>query len=684
MKLMHPEYLWGLLALAIPIIIHLFNFRKFQKVYFSSIDLLKEVQLETKSKSRLKHLIILLLRLLAITALVLAFAQPYIPVSQEENFGDNVVSIYIDNSHSMDSKGVNGFRLDLAKEQAENIISSYGPTDLFQVITNDFEGRHQRLYSKSEALQLLSEVEPTFQSKSFSEIYSRQSDLLKDESANKFAYWLSDFQEYTCDFDKIAADSSVALLGIPYENSNSQNLYIDSVWFDTPVRKSGSEDKVIALVINEGEKDLEFKINLSINGSNQAFVNFSISPNEKLTCEIPYTVHTNGVQHAQLSITDYPDATLTFDDDYFFSYFIQPAVKVLHLHTGAFINDSSGFFGALYGNDPDFIFNNEQITSFDFSTLSSYDLVILNGIPSFSNGLISELKAFYEYGGSICIYPAENTDIGSYNDLVQSLSSMSLSPMITSQNKVSSLSKEHPLFDGIFENIPGNIDLPKISKYYPIGVPGSSSAVSLFTLQDGSPFLALNSSIKGTLSICSTPLDGESGNWPKHALFVPTMLRIAEFAKFRPRYAYTIGEDISVDAPSSLAVSDAVNIESVDTDFSFLPEVKITNQAVNLIVHDQIKRAENYNVIVNENIVDGIAFNYSRKESILHFLNTQQLEEAMANSNLNNFFNIIEGADSDEGIQLESIVNGKKYWWHLIIAVLIFLALEIAVYRLFK
>lgn len=681
---MYPEYLWGLLALAIPIIIHLFNFRKFQKVYFSSIDLLKEVQLETKSKSRLKHLIILMLRMLAITAMVFAFAQPYIPVSQEENFGENVVSVYVDNSHSMDSKGVNGFRLELAKEQAEAIISSYGPTDLFQIITNDFEGRHQRLYNKSEALQLLSEIEPTFNSKSFSEIYSRQSDLLKNESANKFAYWLSDFQEYACDFENIKVDSSLALFGIPYENTNSTNLYIDSIWFEAPVRKSGAEDKVFALVVNEGDNELDFKMNLGINGTNQAFVNFSISPNEKLKCEIPFTVHTNGVQHAQLSIADYPDATLTFDDDYFFSYFIQPAVKIVHLHAGPYMNDSAGYFGALYGKDPNFIFNNDQITTFDFSTLNSYDLVILDGIPTFSDGLISELAAFYETGGSICIYPSEESNIGSYNNLLQSLTSISLSPLITAQNKVSSLAKDHPIFDGIFETIPDNIDLPTVSRYYPIGIPGSSASVSLFTMQDGKPFLAFNTSLKGSVSICASPLNTEASNWPKHALFVPTMLRIAEFSKFRPRYAYTIGEDIAVDAPSNLTISDEVNIESVNKEFSFLPELKITNQAANLIVHDQIKRAGNYNVIVNDNIVDGIAFNYSRKESILSFLGTSELEEAMANSSLNDFFSMIQGADSSSGIELGSIVNGQKYWWQLVLAALIFLALEIAVYRIFK
>ena len=137
MKLLYPEFLWALTALSIPIIIHLFNFRKFTKVYFSNIELLKEVKLETKSKSRLKHLLILLIRLLLVTLLVIAFAQPYIPVEDEIQLGDASVGVYIDNSYSMDTKGENGYLLDLAKEQAIRIAESYKATDRFQVITND-------------------------------------------------------------------------------------------------------------------------------------------------------------------------------------------------------------------------------------------------------------------------------------------------------------------------------------------------------------------------------------------------------------------------------------------------------------------------------------------------------------------------------------------------------------------
>ncbi|MBL0342555.1 MAG: BatA domain-containing protein [Bacteroidetes bacterium] len=71
-----PGFLLASALIAIPLIIHLFNFRRFKKVYFTNVKFLKELKEETSSRSKLKHLLVLLARMLAVIFLVLAFAQP--------------------------------------------------------------------------------------------------------------------------------------------------------------------------------------------------------------------------------------------------------------------------------------------------------------------------------------------------------------------------------------------------------------------------------------------------------------------------------------------------------------------------------------------------------------------------------------------------------------------------------
>ena len=69
MQFVNPFFLLALGTLAIPILIHLFNFRKFKKVYFTNVRFLQEIQQETKKQSQLRQLLILIARLLAIAAL---------------------------------------------------------------------------------------------------------------------------------------------------------------------------------------------------------------------------------------------------------------------------------------------------------------------------------------------------------------------------------------------------------------------------------------------------------------------------------------------------------------------------------------------------------------------------------------------------------------------------------------
>src|ERR1700744_1284379 len=102
MHFLYPAFLFALAALAIPVIIHLFNFRRYQQVYFSNVQFLKEIQEQQSSRKNLKERLILATRMLAIFFLVFAFARPYIPGQNTANAGkQQVVSIFVDNSYSM-------------------------------------------------------------------------------------------------------------------------------------------------------------------------------------------------------------------------------------------------------------------------------------------------------------------------------------------------------------------------------------------------------------------------------------------------------------------------------------------------------------------------------------------------------------------------------------------------------
>ena len=159
MQFLYPGFLAALGLLAIPIVVHLFNFVRYKKIYFSNVQFLREVKEETQSRSKLKHILILLSRLLTVFFLVFAFAQPFIPVKNTVvKAGSKAVSIYIDNSFSMASIGKNGTLLDEAKKDALDIIKTFSPTDRFQLLTNDFLGKQQHWLTKKAFTEMLEEV----------------------------------------------------------------------------------------------------------------------------------------------------------------------------------------------------------------------------------------------------------------------------------------------------------------------------------------------------------------------------------------------------------------------------------------------------------------------------------------------------------------------------------------------
>ena len=193
MNFLFPTFLFGLSAIAIPIIIHLFNFRKYKKIYFTNVQFLKELKQESDSKSKLKEWIILLLRILAITCLVFAFAQPFIPSDKKVSLGQKIVSVYVDNSFSMENINKKGTLLENAKQYATSIVNSYNSNDKFQLITNDFEGKHQRLLTKEEFLSQLEEVKISSSIKQINDVINRQQDFLRlNNCKNKHIFLLSD------------------------------------------------------------------------------------------------------------------------------------------------------------------------------------------------------------------------------------------------------------------------------------------------------------------------------------------------------------------------------------------------------------------------------------------------------------------------------------------------------------
>ena len=202
MNFLHPNILWFLSLLAFPIIIHLFHFRRHKKLYFSSLRFIQSFQQEKKAIKKVKDLLILLLRILAILFLVLAFAQPYTgSISDAKAAEDSLISLYIDNSNSMSAKGINGELLSQAKENAKEIVSQFPTNQRFIIASNELNGIQERTLNRQDALFEIDQIKYTPVQRNLNTVINWQREVSSKEQKNnsklnKINYIiLSDFQK---------------------------------------------------------------------------------------------------------------------------------------------------------------------------------------------------------------------------------------------------------------------------------------------------------------------------------------------------------------------------------------------------------------------------------------------------------------------------------------------------------
>ena len=681
MSFLYPGFLYALFALAIPVIIHLFNFRRYKKILFTNVRFLTDIQQESKSKNKLRHLLLLLLRLLTLACIIIAFAQPYIPHKKKlVNPGRNYICIYVDNSFSMTNVGAQGDLLQLAKKKAEETVKAYREGDAFQLVTNDFEVRHRRWANRGEFLQLLNEVSPSPVSRKLSDINLRMKEAFHDaETGNKFVYLFSDFQESMADFSKLPADTSANYTAIPLKASIQNNVYIDSAWFESSVWQVNQNNTVNAKIVNASEKDIEEgTLTLLINGKQKALANFNIPAHGQTEVKVNFNVSDEGQNKAQLQINDYP---ITFDDVWYFSFPVAKYLPVLAINGDKSTNSVEKAFNA----EEAFKFEKLPQGNVDYSSLSKNNFIVLNEINKLSSGLAAASKTFMEQGGNLLLVPStQDGDATSYNQLLSSCHAGNFNLTVLTPSSVENIDLKNPFFLNIFDETPKNINLPEAKKYFKIEMPSGSKAIVLLRFNNGDPFLTMVPVGKGFLFVSAVPLEEEWTNFANHALFLPLVYKMALYHSNLEKTSYTIGKDNYINVRNS-SQDDKGHIYILKRDkFELPPPQRNIDGSLNLYVEGLIKEAGFYDLADQKTGKTGIdqayAFNFDRKESIMKFLSETDIREKGAAINLK----LLDISKASLTTEIKQIRQGSGLWKWFVIFALVFILTETILIRLYK
>ncbi len=675
MTFLFPSFLWAMTAVAIPIIIHILNFRTPKTVYFSNVELLENIEQESKSYNRLRELLILLFRILTIISLVIVFAHPVVLHNKTINAKcTEYQSIYIDNSFSMSVMNNETDNLTVAKSKASDILRSFPPNTKFLIIDNDLFAPEKYFYQKDIASDKLPNI--TFSSKqqkidflikNIKKIYQ-----LNGLACKPHIFFISDLQKNIFDFEKISNDTSYTLYILPTQNTDAVNLYIDSVWFDTPYHISGNTDSLNVLVKNSSNQEVvNRQLELYINDTLKTMTSFDIKPNEKKQIKIKYTNTAKGYLACRLQISDYP---VTFDNTFYFDYYIAPKIKILLVE-----GKQNPLIETFYKNrkyfDLKIIDKNIPI-----SELSNYQAVVINQVENLTTTMATYLFDYVRNGGIIIFIPAENKKI---NNIISQKFNLREFKDISEQTL---LIDKINLHDKIYKNsileINKNIRYPQSLRHWTTST--STPAITpLLNLENNDLFLYYKNIGEGSIYVFTSPTDKTNTDFMLHPLCSPTMYNIPIYTKTNKKIYYTINnKGIELQINKTVA-GESLKMKDIYGNNEFFPQISQGINNIKIFISGINPKASTYYLISSKDTLGLVSFDYSNQESEMDFYTPEQLEEQIKKHELNNW-EIIKNSGETLQKNIKDLTQGRSLQKIFVILSLIFILAEILTIKLFK
>ena len=666
---LYPQFLWAFALLAIPVAIHLFNFRKYKEIHFPNTLFLKSIKEQSKAANHLKNLLILLLRLLAFSFLILAFALPFSSIGGANTKQSNLHAFYLDNSFSMNNAAEGGRLIDEAKKKIEALVKNLPNSDYFLLTTNDFEGKHRRHLDKKTFLEELNLVDESPHSRTLSEIYLRQQSDLGEENAE--LYWLSDFQKGMNDFNKKKIDSLSTLFIIPIEASLKNNVSLDSCWFDSPIRKTQSPEELKIKVTNHGDKNLEnITIRLSINNEQKAFATLNLKAEKSEIVALTYSVAQPQLINGKIEVDDSP---ILFDNTFYFTYDIRKKTNVLQISEKI----SNPSFDKLFYKDSSVVFSKQNISQLDYSALKENDLIVLDELQNYSSGLAQELLKFTQNGGSILLIPSKN---GNLSALTSTLQIDEINLWDSSSTALSRFNTQNEFFNNVFakKDLPENekLNLPTIKGHYKISNNFIGGKEILLPFQNNDPYLVRYQTGNAAVYVLSSPL----ANFAQHWLFPTVMYRIILTSISSDVLFQNIHQNLQIPLKNKNNTGSTQYTLS-DNKNEYALNIAKTGDHPFLFSSNNVEEAGIYNLTKNKIVFDALALNYSREESSMIFMNEDDLKNTLGEGKNVHFINASELKTSSSAADL---LSKKEYWKHFIIAALLLLLAEVLVIRFWK
>jgi len=685
MNFYHPEYLYYLLAIIIPIIIHLFNFKRFKKVYFTNIAFLKDVHQQSKRHSQWRHIIIMLLRMLIIASMVFAFAGPYIPNNTNQNSSSDItnINVFLDNSFSMQARGEEGSLFEEARVISREIALAHKNTDQYRLLTNEESSFSKPYVSREIFLDQLEKISINNASLNFAELVSRINET--DEiPIEKELYIVSDFQKVQSDISSWQSDSMRKVFLIPIIAATQGNVFIDSVWIESPVLQPKQNIKLHYRIQNQSSKAVEdLPVTMRVFESQKSVQSINIPEMSSNESVINFRLDTSGFYSARIEIQDYP---VVYDDVFSFSVHLQNAIDVLSISSKNANKDINTYLKS----DTSFSATFMDEDRVDYSSFHNYSTIILNSITNYSSGLNIELKKFINNGGNIVIIPNNENTIEELNSFYITLDLPLIKSLDTTRISFGSFDLQSNEFSGIFNitnsknKLDENTDLPYFRNKQILKSRFNLNSHVILKDETGDAIIIRSNKKNGKIYNLYFPIDSKLSNFSSHSVFVPIMFNLLRNVIQNESLYYTLGNNDKLLLNYSPNNGNEVfKMKQINDSIEFIPQYGFQQNQLKISFQHQPQNEGTYMITVNNEILALASFNYNRNESYLSYYNTADLQLFIDNNKLQG----VEIMEARKGAMKDLVSQAKEglqLWKLFVIFALSFLIIELLLLRFSK
>ena len=699
MTFLNPLALLGLFAAGIPLLIHLFNFRKPKKVDFSSLSFLRELNKTAMKRVRIKQWLLLVLRMLALASLSLVFARPTVQSNLARFVGgdaSSAVGIVIDNSRSMTLRGQRGEYFAQAKEVANQILAGLDNSDEIVLMTTNGESATAPAVfdNTPSAAQTVSDLEIADGIGNLTDAMRQIADRIASAGKpNAELYIITDGQASSVrdSIPVVSSNDNLNVLIAPIRSMQFENVAVTRVNIDSEIIEPGRPLRISATIHNFGDEDYDTYGSSVFIGENRVAQTTSVLPaGGTARAEYTFTPQRGGWLEGFVEMeSDSYDA----DDRYHFSVFIPESYSVLLVKGDG---SDTQYIDAALNARTDAAFDITRINEqrLPSSNLLGYQTVILAGVSSLSSGEIDNLASYIRQGGGVLLFPGPASKLAEHNALFAEIGGGALSPFIGRSSgpaitRLESVERDHPLFAGIFsrdDSDDSRVERPDV-RYLADYQPRSSSEQTIATLGNGKPFVQEVRSGNGALIFCVVAPETSWSDLPVRGLFVPFVNRAVYYLSADVKKQ---GEVLIAGSTGSIALRGGARVTDLRIEgpsgVQYFPEARNTFGGISLLFNEGLDETGPYDVLETGSLVQQFNVNYPTEESDLRVHNIDDLKEVI-NTVLQTEPEVLDVAGFEPGEIAESVKTartGVELWYAFLLISFILLIAEMLVAKAWR